>query len=199
MVVLGLWVGGWVVASASVAGLGGLGPALGARRLRRRPSNGDAGRWAGVVAEIAEQYRDRHRLLVGLGRGPGGLFAHAALERHIEIRDRSCTFMGCRCPARHCDLDHTVDHAYGGATTVCNLGPGRGRHHPYKHMLGWRLHQPRPGHFIWTSPLARTYHTRGQPIVPPPPPHVPRTRTSDDDPRPPPDRDDESANGRPPF
>ncbi|MBO0875464.1 MAG: DUF222 domain-containing protein [Pseudonocardia sp.] len=157
----------------------------------------DAGRWAGVVADIADQYRARHRLLAALHSDPFGRFAHAALSRHIEVRDRTCTFMGCRCVARHCDLDHTVDHAHGGATTPTNLGPGCGRHHLYKHKFGWLLRQPRPGHFTWTSPLGRTYHTRGQPIMPPPPPSAPRIRISDESPRPPPegrkhDLDDDS-------
>jgi hypothetical protein len=158
------------------------------------------GPWARVISEIAEQYRDRHRLLAALDRNPGDRFPHAALARHIEVRDRTCSFMHCRCSARESDLDHTVDHARGGATTRTNLGPGCGRHHPYKHKLGWRLRQPRPGHFIWTSPLGRIYHTRGQPITPPlpPPPHSTRPTDSDHGPRPPPPdnaHDDES----PPF
>lgn len=157
------------------------------------------GRWAGVVADIADQYRDRHRLLAALDRDPGGRFAHAALARHIEVRDRTCTFMGCRCAARHCDLDHTIDHAHGGATTSTNPGPGCGRHHPYKHKLGWLLRQSRPGHFTWTSPLGRTYHTRGQPIMPPLPPSAPRTGISGATPRPPPGREHDLDNDRPPF
>ncbi|WP_037066711.1 HNH endonuclease signature motif containing protein [Pseudonocardia acaciae] len=131
----------------------------------------EAGRWAGVIAEITAQYRDRDRLHAALDHNPAARFADAALARHTEVRDRTCTFIGCRCPARHCDLDHTIDHAHGGATTHSNLGPGCGRHHPFKHKLGWRLEQPRPGHFTWTSPLGHTYHTRGQPITPP---HAPR-------------------------
>jgi hypothetical protein len=158
------------------------------------------GPWARVINEIAARYRDRDHLLAALDHNPSGRFPHAALARHIEVRDRTCTFMHCRCPAHNSDLDHTVDHAQGGPATSTNLGRGCGRHHPYKHKLGWRLEQPRPGHFTWTSPLGRTYHTRGQPITPPlpPPSHPTRPTNSDHDPRPPPPdntHDEES----PPF
>jgi hypothetical protein len=60
-----------------------------------------------------------------------------------------------------------------------NIGPGCWRHHPDKDR-GWTLTQPRPGHFVWISPLGRTYRTRGEPIRP----HLP-------DPDPPPDGTDQ--------
>ncbi|MCA1672345.1 MAG: HNH endonuclease, partial [Actinobacteria bacterium] len=63
------------------------------------------------------------------------------------------------------DLDHTVDHAHGGPTTDANSGPLCPHDHWLKHVGGWRLTQPEPGHFTWTSPLGRVYHTRPQPIV----------------------------------
>ncbi|MGA9310905.1 MAG: hypothetical protein WBV74_11110, partial [Pseudonocardiaceae bacterium] len=37
--------------------------------------------------------------------------------------------------------------------------------HRLKHPGRWRLHQPTPGHFTWTSPLGRTYHTQPPPII----------------------------------
>ncbi|MGQ0716665.1 MAG: hypothetical protein ACT4NP_04980, partial [Pseudonocardiales bacterium] len=48
-----------------------------------------------------------------------------------------------------------------------------------KHIGGWRLSQPEPGHYTWISPLRRTYHTQPPPIIedlpdpPPGPPHPP--------------------------
>jgi hypothetical protein len=90
-----------------------------------------------------------------------------ALARHIQIRDRSCSHPGCRRPARRCDLDHTCDYAQGGPTVKANLGPGCGRHHLFKHELGWRLEQPEPGVFEWSSPLGQIYRTRGEPITQP--------------------------------
>ncbi|MCR2826614.1 HNH endonuclease signature motif containing protein [Microbacterium sp. zg.Y909] len=43
------------------------------------------------------------------------------LRRHLDARDEHCRFLGCRRPARHCDLDHTHDAALGGPTCVTNL------------------------------------------------------------------------------
>ena len=132
------------------------------------------GGWADVVADIAAQYADRHAMLAGLDDRPSGRFPGAALARHVQVRDRTCSHPGCRRPARHCDLDHTHDHARGGATVRVNLGPGCARHHMFKHELGWRLAQPRSGEFVWTSPLGQVYRTRGGPIAPPLPEPLPR-------------------------
>ena len=47
-----------------------------------------------------------------------------------------------------------------------------------KHRTTWHLHQPRPGHFTWTSPLGHTYHqTEDHPTNGPPP----ETPTESDD------------------
>ena len=83
---------------------------------------------------------------------PTARFAGAALRRHIQLRDRSCVFMGCRCPARGADLDHTLDHARHGATNDANQGPACRHDHRLKHVGGWRLSQPEPGYFFWVSP-----------------------------------------------
>lgn len=138
------------------------------------------GAWAGVIADIATQFARRHALLAELDGRPAGRFPGAALARHIQVRDRNCSHPGCRRPARHCDLDHTHDHARGGATVRANLGPGCDRHHPLKHGLGWRLAQPGPGTFEWTSPLQQVYRTRGEPITPPLPEPRPRAPEPDD-------------------
>ena len=130
--------------------------------------------WAGVVTDIAAQYVGRHAVLAGLDERPYDRFPAAALARHIQVRDRTCSHPGCRRPARRCDLDHTRDHARGGTTVRENLGPGCARHHLFKHELGWRLAQPSPGIFEWTSPLGQVYRTRGEPISPPLPEPLPR-------------------------
>ena len=156
---------------------------LTADRLRTLAAQSDRHpTWAGVIADLAEQYARREQTLTALDDRPDDRFAHAALARHVQIRDRTCTHIGCTRPARTCDLDHAHDHALGGRTTQTELNPECDRHHLYKHELGWRLHQPRPGVFRWTSPLGRSYRTRGEPIMPPlprpsprerPPPHTP--------------------------
>ena len=108
--------------------------------------------WAAVIADIAAQYARRDELTAALERRPTSRLVRGALARHVQIRDRTCSHPGCRCPARKADLDHTRDHARGGPTTTRNTGPGCGRHHLYKTELGWQLHQPQPGHFHLDQP-----------------------------------------------
>jgi hypothetical protein len=123
--------------------------------------------WAGVIADLAHQYTHRANPLALIDQHVGNRFARAALARHIEIRDRTCCHPGCRRPARKADKDHTHDHAAGGPTTSDNIGPLCERHHRYKSLGWWTLTQPHPGRFRWTSPLTRSYRTRGEPIRPP--------------------------------
>ena len=60
------------------------------------------------------------------------------------------------------DLDHTKPYRWGqawrpGQTDPDNLGPLRRKSHRAKTHAGWRLAQPQPGTFTWTSPLGRRY------------------------------------------
>ncbi|HET9256361.1 MAG TPA: DUF222 domain-containing protein [Pseudonocardiaceae bacterium] len=128
---------------------------------------GACGPWSGIVADLAEQYT---RFLQHGWRGfesqdPAARFAGAALRRHVQVRDRCCVHPGCRASAASADLDHTVNHSHGGATTELNTGPLCEHDHQLKTAGGWQLHQPDPGHFTWTSPLNRTYHTQPPPIT----------------------------------
>ena len=139
------------------------------------------GEWAPVIADIALQYTRRGTAAPGnRAQDPTARFAGAALRRHVQIRDRFCVFVGCRCPAHRSDLDHTVDYAAGGATTEANSGPACQHDHRLKHVGGWRLHQSQPGHFTWTSPLGRQYHTQPPPITTDLPEPLPRPRYPDD-------------------
>jgi hypothetical protein len=122
------------------------------------------GEWAGVVADLAGQYARREQLQAPLDAKPDARFARGALARYVQVRDRYCCHPGCQSPAAAAELDHTHDHAAGGPTTRANIEPGCERHHWYKTALGWRLCQPEPGVFEWTSPLRRVYRTRGEPI-----------------------------------
>lgn len=133
-----------------------------------------SGPWGPVIADLAGQYAARDRYQQLLDDHPEDRFANAALRRHVQIRDRTCTAPGCRRAARRCDLDHTQAREHGGLTTAGNSGPACTRHHLMKHEGGWQLDQPRAGHFTWTSPLGRQYRTRGEPICPPPPEPAPR-------------------------
>jgi hypothetical protein len=132
------------------------------RALGKQPT--ELGAWAPVVTDLlqqldrgtANQDRDTHR------RSPG-----AALRRYLEARDRSCIMIGCRAPAHTADQDHTRDHGHGGPTTNGNLGAACRHDHRLKHEGGWRLHQPQPGHFHWTSRLGHSYHRPPTPILEP--------------------------------
>lgn len=56
--------------------------------------------------------------------------------------------------SRRCDLDHTVSYVDGepGQTHAGNLGPLSRRAHRAKTFGGFRLEQPVPGVFHWTTP-----------------------------------------------
>ena len=82
------------------------------------------------------------------------------LQHLVRIRRPTCTFPGCRQPARRCDIDHTLAYDHGGLTCLCNLGPLCRRHHRCKQAEGWSLGQPAPGEFLWTTPSGRQYTTR---------------------------------------
>ncbi|MGQ0719257.1 MAG: hypothetical protein ACT4NP_18475, partial [Pseudonocardiales bacterium] len=121
--------------------------------------------WARVLHGISGSWEHREQARAALDQHPNRRFAHAALRRHVQMRDRHCVGVGCRRRAATADLDHTHDHAHGGQTVTTNSGPNCGRHHTMKHQGGWTLQQPQAGHFIWTSPLGQTYRTRGEPLI----------------------------------
>jgi hypothetical protein len=128
---------------------------------------GACGEWAAVVTDLATQHTQYQQSgwHEPTGQDPTARFAGAALRRHVQIRDRSCVYLGCRATARSADLDHTIDHTNGGVTTEGNSGPLCRHDHRLKHVGRWQLHQPEPGHFTWTSPLGRTYRTQPPPIT----------------------------------
>jgi len=82
----------------------------------------------------------------------------AALGKHVRARDATCRFPGCRHPARHCDLDHTVPYP-AGPTSADNLGSLCRHHHRLKHQAGWTVTQDDGAVFTWTSPTGRRYST----------------------------------------
>lgn len=81
-------------------------------------------------------------------------------RRYLEARDEHCRFPGCRMPVRRCDLDHTVDAALGGPTSIGNLAHFCRRHHVVKHNTAWTVRQRGGGVLEWTSPTGRTYADR---------------------------------------
>ncbi|MFI2754794.1 DUF222 domain-containing protein [Cellulomonas sp. P22] len=101
----------------------------------------------------------------------------ADLAELVVARDRYCAAPGCSARAESCDLDHTVEFhrtapdGNQGTTSAHNLGPLCRRHHQIKTDGGFRLSQPTPGTFEWTSPTGHQYRVR--PGATPPPPATP--------------------------
>ena len=83
-----------------------------------------------------------------------------AMRRFLTARDAHCRFPGCRVPAHRCDVDHTIDAAFGGPTSLDNLGMLCRGHHTLKHHTGWNVEQHPDGDYEWTSPTGRTHIDR---------------------------------------
>ncbi len=96
---------------------------------------------------------------------PGRRFPDAALRREVQMALRRCIGVGCRRAACKSEIDHTVDHAFGGPTTGPNLGPACGRDHRLKHIGRWGLERTGPHSFTWTSPLGRRYVVDTPPVI----------------------------------
>jgi hypothetical protein len=98
---------------------------------------------------------DAHR------RRPG-----AELRRWLSVRDRWCIGPACHGPAATAEADHTRDWAHSGLTVASNNGLPCGAHHRAKSDRRWKLQQPLPGHFCWTSPAGVRYETRPRRAIP---------------------------------
>jgi len=87
----------------------------------------------------------------------------ASMRRAVLQRHRFEVFPYGSRTTSSLDLDHTKPYRWGedwtpGQTNPDNLGPLRRKSHRAKTHAGWRLTQPEPGTFTWTSPLGRRYH-----------------------------------------
>jgi Domain of unknown function (DUF222) len=108
--------------------------------------------WTVTVIPIALGDCDHHQREPGYRPSP-------ALARLIRARTTTCSFPGCRRPARQCDLDHSIAYEDGGPTCPCNLAPLCRHHHRVKQAEGWSLIQPVPGVLVWLTPAGRRYTT----------------------------------------
>lgn len=113
----------------------------------------------------------------------------------IVVRDRTCTFPGCRVPAVRCDIDHITpyepgrvgdppdasphphssltEHSCGHQTCVENLHALCRHHHRAKTHAGWQPHRLDDGATTWRSPTGQTYVRPPEhhpPAAPPPAP-----------------------------
>jgi len=137
------------------------------------------GNWAGVIADIAEQYAAREPELRELDDNPGRRLPTNRLRRHTQQRDRVCKGPGCRQPATQSDYDHTKEYQHFGPTIRANGGPLCAHDHNLKTKGGWELDQPQPGLFVWYTPFGQIYRSRGDPIL-----HSFPTPDEEDDPPP---------------
>jgi Domain of unknown function (DUF222) len=76
-----------------------------------------------------------------------------------RARNATCPAPGCEASTWHSDMDHTRPWP-DGSTDECNIGLPCRHHHRTKQAPGWKLAQPEPGLFRWTTPSGRTYETR---------------------------------------
>jgi len=92
----------------------------------------------------------------------------ADLAELVRHRDRTCVHPTCDTSAWSSELDHTTPFrpgsSDGGHTAAHNLGPLSKGCHLIKTHAGFRLEQPSPGEFWWTTPTGHRY-TR-QPAAP---------------------------------
>jgi hypothetical protein len=68
-------------------------------------------------------------------------------------------------PVRLCDVDHTVDAALGGETSIRNLAHLCRRHHTLKHATDWSVRQLEGGVLEWRSPGGRVFTDVARPVV----------------------------------
>jgi hypothetical protein len=132
--------------------------------------------WARLITDLQYQLvvwrHARDQATAGTGdpaarRAALARFPSAALARWVEMRDRGCIFPSCGAHAIACDLDHTLAwFAEHGLTVAGNLDPMCGHDHDAKHRGGWRLEQPRPGRFVWTSPTGHRYEVPPRSALP---------------------------------
>jgi len=94
------------------------------------------------------------------------------LRLWLRLRDGTCRAPGCGRPAYGCDVDHTLDWQYGGATRADNLAHLCRGHHTLKHQTRTRIEQHPDGTITWRTPSGREYTTKpsGRLVTTGPPP-----------------------------
>ncbi|MGB7964501.1 MAG: hypothetical protein WCF12_16280, partial [Propionicimonas sp.] len=101
----------------------------------------------------------------------------ARIRRAVLLRHPWEVFPYSARPSPRLDLDHTRPCRWDGTpgqTDPDNLGPLSRKVHRAKTRAGWRLRQPRPGLFVWRSPLGRRYWITPDGLTHNDPDHRPR-------------------------
>ncbi|MGO9507561.1 MAG: DUF222 domain-containing protein, partial [Mycobacterium sp.] len=112
---------------------------------------------AEVVVELAKSARLAP--VVPPAEAEAHYVASKKLADFVRARDLTCRAPGCDRPATHCDVDHTIPYADGGATHPSNLKCLCRLHHLLKTFWGWRDKQLPDGTVIWDLPGGQTYVT----------------------------------------
>ena len=160
---LAAWLGSDAATRWCLTVTGSDGMAVAHACARRGPAAGQpAIRWA---AGLSARLQPLERGTCGHARASAGYVPSARLRHLIRVRQRTCSFRGCRRAAVRCDLDHTVPFAAGGLTCECNLAPLCRRHHRAKQAPRWHLEQREPGRLTWRLPSGRSYVTVGDPYA----------------------------------
>ncbi|MCW4457840.1 HNH endonuclease signature motif containing protein [Microbacterium sp. MPKO10] len=81
----------------------------------------------------------------------------ADLKRSIQLRDETCTGIGCDRSATTCDLDHVREWQNGGETRLTNVASECEQHHMIRHHTTWQIRITDVGEVEWTSPLGLMY------------------------------------------
>ena len=136
---------------------------------------GDLDGYGPVIADIARQVTDQQgdaewRFTVAdtetnapLMTGITSRRPNAALRRHLESRNPTCVFPGCRHPSTDCDIDHTTPWSEGGLTEPGATAPLCRRDHVIRHAAAWTYIHLANARYRWTSPLGHTYITGADP------------------------------------
>lgn len=125
-----------------------------------------------VIADVARRFADQHpraewqaTITDDYGNIAGTVTTSRrptkAISRMVNAAQPTCSFPGCRMPARDCDFDHLLPRCQGGETSTRNGGP-KCRHDHVLKDHGWE-HQRINGQDIWISPLGHTYITEKPP------------------------------------
>lgn len=104
------------------------------------------------------------------------------MRQFLGYRDHRCRFPGCSRAAVFCDVDHTFDRQFGGATELGNLAMLCPKHHRLKHDTTWKVEQMGGGKLRWTSPSGKEFVTHPENEVRPFQPRraaAPDTATTD--------------------
>lgn len=95
-------------------------------------------------------------------------------RRALRLRDQRCVWPGCDLPGEWSEMDHAIEAALGGPTSLANARFLCVRHHHLRHK-GWKVtYDPVSRHCSITSPLGITWTGDGDVTLPDDPDPPPR-------------------------